>query len=121
MAGPIADGMFVELPLVVVNPSTTTRRPGCSRTPSTTSTPNGTTWRSASSPTVRSAARAIEHLRAVCGELQIAGVRQQLSFSLFTDFENFATFTPAPLHNDAAITLFDQRENWAGALKPLRG
>jgi hypothetical protein len=53
--------------------------------------------------------------------MQIATVRQQLSFSLFTDFENFAAFTPAPLHNDAAITLFDQLENWAGALKPLRG
>jgi NAD(P)H-dependent FMN reductase len=65
-------------------------------------------------------ARAIEHLRAVCGELQIATVRQQLSFSLFTDFENFAAFTPAALHNDAATTLFDQLESWAGALKPLR-
>jgi hypothetical protein len=52
--------------------------------------------------------------------LQIATVRQQLSFSLFTDFENFAAFTPAALHNDAATTLFDQLESWAGALKPLR-
>jgi NAD(P)H-dependent FMN reductase len=66
-------------------------------------------------------ARAIEHLRGVCAELQIATIRQQLSFSLFTDFENFAAFTPAPLHDAAAITLFDQLESWAGALKPLRG
>jgi NAD(P)H-dependent FMN reductase len=66
-------------------------------------------------------ARAIEHLRGVCGELLIATVRQQLSFSLFTDFENFAAFTPAELHNEAAVTLFDQLESWAGALKPLRG
>jgi NAD(P)H-dependent FMN reductase len=66
-------------------------------------------------------ARAIEHLRGVCAELQIATVRQQLSFSLFTDFENFAAFSPAPLHNDAASTLFDQLESWTGALKPLRG
>jgi NAD(P)H-dependent FMN reductase len=66
-------------------------------------------------------ARAIEHLRAVCGELQIATVRQQLSFSLFSDFENFTTFTPAPLHNDAATTLFDQLESWAGALRAVRG
>ena len=35
--------------------------------------------------------RAIEHLRGVCSELQIAHVRQQLSFSLFNDFENFST------------------------------
>ena len=65
-------------------------------------------------------ARAIEHLRGVCAELQIATVRQQLSFSLFTDFENFAAFTPAALHNDAAGALFDQLESWAAALKPLR-
>ena len=66
-------------------------------------------------------ARAIEHLRAISAELQLADVRQQLSFSLFTDFENFAAFTPAPLHNDSAVTMFDQVESWAGALKPLRG
>ncbi|MDT5094927.1 MAG: hypothetical protein QOH60_4290 [Mycobacterium sp.] len=66
-------------------------------------------------------ARAIEHLRGVCAELQIATVRQQLSFSLFTDFENFAAFTPAALHDDTAVTLFDQLESWTGALKPLRG
>jgi hypothetical protein len=41
-------------------------------------------------------ARAIEHLRAISSELQIAHVRQQVSFSLFNDFENFSTFKPAP-------------------------
>jgi NAD(P)H-dependent FMN reductase len=66
-------------------------------------------------------ARAVEHLRAVCGELQIATVRQQLSFSLFSDFENFTAFTPASLHTDAAATLFDQLESWAQALKAVRG
>jgi NAD(P)H-dependent FMN reductase len=66
-------------------------------------------------------ARAIEHLRAISSELQIAHVRQQLSFSLFTDFENFADFAPGPQHADAAQTLFTQLEAWAGALKPLRG
>jgi NAD(P)H-dependent FMN reductase len=65
-------------------------------------------------------ARAIEHLRAVCSELQIAHVRQQLSFSMFTDFENFSTFRPAALHDDAATIMFDQLEAWAEALKPLR-
>jgi NAD(P)H-dependent FMN reductase len=49
-----------------------------------------------------SGARAVEHLRLICSELQMATVRQQLSFSLFTDFANFTTFTPAPLHNDSA-------------------
>ncbi|MFB2582996.1 NADPH-dependent FMN reductase [Herbiconiux sp. P15] len=65
--------------------------------------------------------RAIEHLRGISAELQIADVRQQLSFSLFTDFENFSTFTPGPQFTDAAGVLFDQVEAWAGALKPLRG
>jgi NAD(P)H-dependent FMN reductase len=66
-------------------------------------------------------ARAIEHLRAVCSELQIAHVRQQLSFSMFTDFENFSTFRPvAAIHDDAAAVMFDQLEAWAAALKPLR-
>ena len=65
-------------------------------------------------------ARAIEHLRAVCSELQIAHVRQQLSFSMFTDFENFSVFRPAALHDDAATVMFDQLEAWARALKPLR-
>jgi NAD(P)H-dependent FMN reductase len=66
-------------------------------------------------------ARAIEHLRGISSELQIAHVRQQLSFSLFTDFENFSTFAPGPQHTDAAQVLFSQLEDWAGALKPLRG
>jgi len=64
--------------------------------------------------------RAIEHLRGICAELQIATVRQQVSFSLATDFENFAVFRPAGLHSDFAVTLFDQLEAWAGALQPLR-
>ncbi|MEV7042738.1 NAD(P)H-dependent oxidoreductase [Amycolatopsis sp. NPDC051061] len=65
--------------------------------------------------------RAIEHLRAICSELQIAHVRQQVSFSVFTDFENFSVFTPGPQHEDAAEVLFDQLESWADALQTVRG
>jgi NAD(P)H-dependent FMN reductase len=65
-------------------------------------------------------ARAIEHLRAISSELQIAHVRQQLSFSLMTDFENFSVFKPAAYHDAAATTLFAQLESWAGALKGVR-
>src|SRR5690242_7427752 len=64
--------------------------------------------------------RAIEHLRGISSELQIAHVRQQVSFSLFHDFENFSTFTPGPQHADSAQVLFDQLESWAGALKAVR-
>jgi NAD(P)H-dependent FMN reductase len=65
-------------------------------------------------------ARAIEHLRGILSELQVAHVRQQLSFSMFTDFENFSTFAPGPQHADAAVVLFDQLESWAGAMKTVR-
>src|SRR3954447_15945393 len=57
-------------------------------------------------------ARAVEHLRAVSSELQIAHVRQQLAFSLFADFENFSTFAPGPQHAGQAQTMFDQLEAW---------
>lgn len=65
-------------------------------------------------------ARAIEHLRGVSGELQIADVRTQLSFSLATDFENYSVFTPGALHEASAATMFDQLESWARALQPVR-
>jgi NAD(P)H-dependent FMN reductase len=65
-------------------------------------------------------ARAIEHLRGISAELQIADVRQQLSFSLFSDFENFSEFHPGPQFQDQATVLFDQLESWAGALKQVR-
>jgi NAD(P)H-dependent FMN reductase len=66
-------------------------------------------------------ARAIEHLRGILSELQIAHVRQQLSFSMFTDFENFSTFAPGPQHDEAAVVLFDQLEAWTAAMKTVRG
>jgi len=65
-------------------------------------------------------ARAIEHLRAIVSELQIAHVRQQLSFSMWTDFENFSTFAPGPQHAEAAVVLFDQLESWSQAMKTVR-
>ena len=67
-----------------------------------------------------SGARAVEALRAISAELQLAGVRQQLSFSLMTDFENYSTFTPGPQYAGAAQTMFDQLESWAGAMKSIR-
>jgi NAD(P)H-dependent FMN reductase len=65
-------------------------------------------------------ARAIEHLRGVLSELQVAHVQQQLSFSLFTDFANFAEFKPADMHAGSARLMFDQLESWAGALRTVR-
>src|ERR1700720_3038998 len=65
-------------------------------------------------------ARAIEHLRAICSELQMAHVRQQLSFSMFTDFENFSKFMPGPQHAESAVVLFDQLESWTEAMRRVR-
>lgn len=65
-------------------------------------------------------ARAIEHLRAITSELQMAHVRQQVSFSLMTDFENMSDFKPAAYHDDEISMLFDQLESWAEALKTVR-
>jgi NAD(P)H-dependent FMN reductase len=65
-------------------------------------------------------ARAVEHLRLVAAELQIATVRQQLAFSLMTDFENFSTFKPAEYHLPGVTTMFDQLVSWAEALRSVR-
>ncbi len=64
--------------------------------------------------------RAVEHLRLVMAELQVATVRAQVALSLFTDFENFSVFKPAPQHEQALNTLLDQLIAWGGALKTLR-
>jgi NAD(P)H-dependent FMN reductase len=65
-------------------------------------------------------ARAVENLRLIMGELQVADVRAQVALSLFTDFENFSVFKPADHHEASVNTLFDQVIAWSGALKPLR-
>lgn len=64
--------------------------------------------------------RAVEHLRQIAAEIQIADVRQQLAFSLFTDFENWDTFVPGPQHEDAFTTMLDQLEAWTAAMQSVR-
>lgn len=64
--------------------------------------------------------RAIEHLRLIASELQMAHVRQQVSFTFVNDFENYSEFKPAPVHDDEAQAMFDQLESWAEALKTVR-
>jgi NAD(P)H-dependent FMN reductase len=65
-------------------------------------------------------ARAVEQLRLVMGELQVADVRAQVMLSLFTDFENFSAFKPAPIHEKSVNTMLDQVIAWSGALKSVR-
>jgi NAD(P)H-dependent FMN reductase len=64
--------------------------------------------------------RAVEQLRLVMAELQIADVRAQVMLSLATDFENYTVFKPAPRHVAAVNTMLDQVIAWGGALKSLR-
>ena len=64
--------------------------------------------------------RAAEHLRLILGELQVADVRQQVSFSLVTDFENYTAFKPAAYHAAMLTTQLDQLVPWAGALRVVR-
>lgn len=64
--------------------------------------------------------RAVEHLRLIAGELQMADVRSQVSLSLFTDFVNMSEFKPADLHEASLVSLLDQVIAWSNALKILR-
>jgi NAD(P)H-dependent FMN reductase len=67
-----------------------------------------------------SGTRAVENLRLVMGELQVADVKAQVGLSLFTDFENFSVFKPAPQQEQSVNAMLDQVIAWGGALKSLR-
>lgn len=64
--------------------------------------------------------RAVENLRLVMAELQIADVRAQVALSLRSDFENYTVFKPAAHHEKSLNTVFEQVIAWGGALKTLR-
>lgn len=64
--------------------------------------------------------RAIEHLRLIMAECQVATVRAQVMLSLFTDFENFTAFKPAEMHVGSLNAMLDQLVTWTAALKSAR-
>ena len=64
--------------------------------------------------------RAVESLRLVMGELQVATVRAQVTLSLFDDFKDFTTFTPQPRQAEKVGPLLDQVVAWGTALKGMR-
>lgn len=64
--------------------------------------------------------RAVEHLRGMMGELQIADVRAHVGLSLYEDFENFTTFKPRELHVPLLNTMLDQVVGWGEALQRYR-
>jgi NAD(P)H-dependent FMN reductase len=64
--------------------------------------------------------RAVEHLRLVMAEVQVATVRAQVMLSLRDDFENYSDFKPREFHEKALGQVFDQVIAWGGAMKTLR-
>jgi NAD(P)H-dependent FMN reductase len=65
-------------------------------------------------------ARAVEQLRLVMAELQVADVRSQVTLSILTDFEHYTAFTPAPSREAQVNRMIDEVVAWGAALKPLR-
>ena len=65
-------------------------------------------------------ARAVENLRLVMAELQVATVRAQVGLSLFTDFEDFTVFKPAEMQEKNVNAMLDQVIAWSGALRSLK-
>lgn len=65
-------------------------------------------------------ARAIEHLRGILSELQIAHVQKTGLFSLFTDFENVANFAPTEQSAASVQPMFEQLVAWTKAMEVVR-
>ena len=66
------------------------------------------------------AVRAVEQLRLIAAELQVATVRAQVALNLATDFENYSVFTPADYHQANLEAMFDQVVSWTKALENVR-
>lgn len=64
-------------------------------------------------------ARAVEHLRLVLSQLQVATVSAFVGLSLQHDFENWS-LKPTAAAEAGLTPLFDQLESWSGALAGVR-
>jgi len=65
-------------------------------------------------------ARAVEQLRLVLSQLQVATVSAQVGLNLATDFVDWSEFKPGDYQLPAVDTMLGQVETWAGALAALR-
>jgi NAD(P)H-dependent FMN reductase len=65
-------------------------------------------------------ARAVEHLRGILSELQVAHVRNSALLSLFTDFENFSVLAPTEPAAAAVGPMLDQLVVWTRAMEAVR-
>jgi len=64
--------------------------------------------------------RAVEQLRLVMAELQVATVRAQGTLFLATDFEGYRVFRPDPVRETPVRAMLDQLVTWGGALRAVR-
>ena len=65
-------------------------------------------------------ARAVEHLRGVLSEQGVAHVRNSVTMSLFTDFENFSIFSPTEPATAAVEPMLEQLIAWTRAMRAVR-
>lgn len=63
---------------------------------------------------------AIQSLRLIAAEQEMADVRTMVTFSLISDFENMSVFKPHDYHADNANKMLDQVISWSKALKTIR-
>jgi hypothetical protein len=56
----------------------------------------------------------------VLAKVQMATVSNQVLLSMYTDFESFSVFKPAPTKEQSVNDMLDQLIAWGGALKGLR-
>ena len=64
--------------------------------------------------------RAIEQLRQVMAELQVADVRASVNFMLSEDFVDYTVFKPSEGHEEDLEMLLDQLIAWSTALRTVR-
>jgi len=69
---------------------------------------------------VAGGARAVEHLRLIASELQLATVRAQVAISILTEFEDYTRFAPHDYLLPQVDLMLDQLLAWSTALRGLR-
>jgi NAD(P)H-dependent FMN reductase len=64
--------------------------------------------------------RAVEHLRGILSELQVAHVQNQVAMTFAADFEDFRDFTPSEHAHAQLEGLLDQLLPWTKAMELVR-